>query len=232
MHTHENGQFTYAESGLLTLVTDRGSWLVPKGHLIWIPKEVPHQSSATMGASGWVIVAPEQFDALLPASVCVIEAPKFLLALFEKIIDDQDIDADLLRTLLQLAYRETQGVRAMPLGIALPVTARLRDVALAVIAAPGARKSVEAWAADAAMSERTFSRRFKEETGTSFGNWKRRALTYKASELLALGQSVSRVSAELGYESISAFIHMFKKEHGRAPGALHADGAGPLGPPV
>jgi AraC-like DNA-binding protein len=232
MHTHDMGQFTYAESGLLTLVTDRGSWLVPKGHLVWIPKDVPHQSSATMGASGWVVVAPSQFDALLPASVCVIEAPKFLLALFEKIVDDRDIDEGALQTLLQLAYRETQGVRATPLGIALPTTPRLREVALALIAAPASRKSLEEWAADAAMSERTFSRRFKEETGSSFGSWKRRALTYKASELLALGQSVSRVSAELGYESISAFIHMFKKEHGRAPGALHADSANPRSPPI
>ncbi|MEX3628729.1 MAG: helix-turn-helix domain-containing protein [Burkholderia sp.] len=56
------------------------------------------------------------------------------------------------------------------------------------------------------------------ETGMSFGRWRRQLHIVVAIQKLSTGLSVQRVAAELGYESVNAFITMFKKVLGKTPG--------------
>jgi len=56
-----------------------------------------------------------------------------------------------------------------------------------------------------------------KETGLTFGRWRQQLHLIVAIRELASGASVQRVSADLGYESVTAFITMFKKALGRPP---------------
>jgi len=67
------------------------------------------------------------------------------------------------------------------------------------------------------MSERTFSRLVVKETGMTFGLWRRQLHIVISLQLLTAGQSVQLVSEHLGYDSVSAFITMFKKSLGKSP---------------
>jgi AraC-like DNA-binding protein len=68
------------------------------------------------------------------------------------------------------------------------------------------------------MSERSLARLVMTETGLSFGRWRQQFHLLTALRELAGGASVQLVSERLGYESVTAFITMFKKAMGQTPG--------------
>jgi methylphosphotriester-DNA--protein-cysteine methyltransferase len=94
-----------------------------------------------------------------------------------------------------------------------PAIARAMDQALA---APGTACLADAIQA-AALSERTFRRTFAREAGIGWQTWLTHARILKAMALLAEGQRVTAVSAEVGYESLSAFAKAFAALTGEAP---------------
>jgi AraC-like DNA-binding protein len=57
----------------------------------------------------------------------------------------------------------------------------------------------------------------KNATGISFGRWRQQLHLMIALSHLAEGQSVQHVAGALGYDSVSAFITMFRKALGKSP---------------
>jgi AraC-like DNA-binding protein len=53
------------------------------------------------------------------------------------------------------------------------------------------------------------------ETGMTFGQWRQQVRIIKALKRLAMNEPVTAVAIELGYDSLSAFISMFKKALGK-----------------
>jgi AraC-like DNA-binding protein len=47
--------------------------------------------------------------------------------------------------------------------------------------------------------------------------WKRAVIAQHALELVAAGHKVSSVALDVGYESVSAFIAMFRRQYGESP---------------
>ena len=68
-----------------------------------------------------------------------------------------------------------------------------------------------------ATSARTLERIFQEETGMTFGRWRQQLRLLQAMRLLAAGRPVTAVALEVGYDSPSAFIAMFKRTLGTTP---------------
>ncbi|MEV0150332.1 MULTISPECIES: helix-turn-helix domain-containing protein [unclassified Nonomuraea] len=68
------------------------------------------------------------------------------------------------------------------------------------------------------MSPRTFSRRFREQTGTTPLQWLLRARVRRAQSLLeTTGHSVERIAAQAGFGSATAFRERFKRVVGVTP---------------
>jgi len=63
----------------------------------------------------------------------------------------------------------------------------------------------------------TLARLFQRETGMTFGAWRRRRALLTALERLSEGDPVTTVALDLGYESPSAFIAMFRRTLGDTP---------------
>jgi AraC-like DNA-binding protein len=110
-----------------------------------------------------------------------------------------------------------------------PADRRLLKIAQALAADPADPRSLNQWAEWAAITPRTLTRRFVSETGLSFTDWRQRARLMRAVELLAAGRAVTSVALELGYDSLSAFIAMFRRAMGVAPGRFTAAHAVVLG---
>ena len=58
-------------------------------------------------------------------------------------------------------------------------------------------------------------------TGISFGQWRTRARTYRAAQLLSKGWSVQDVAAEVGYATATGFIKAYRNVYNATP-AAHA----------
>jgi AraC-like DNA-binding protein len=69
-------------------------------------------------------------------------------------------------------------------------------------------------------SERTLARRFVQETGLGFGQWRQRMRLLLSLDALQAGDSVTQVALAHGYDSPSAFIAAFRSAFFCTPGAL------------
>jgi transcriptional regulator GlxA family with amidase domain len=98
-------------------------------------------------------------------------------------------------------------------------TGPTRDWALQRLELP---LSLDELAAHAAMSTRTFARRFKEETGLSPGRWLTSQRLRRARHLLESSDlPVERVAHEVGFATATSLRRHLAAEVGIAPSAYH-----------
>jgi AraC family transcriptional regulator, transcriptional activator FtrA len=82
---------------------------------------------------------------------------------------------------------------------------------------------IAAMAKIAAMSERTFQRRFNEAVGLSPKLWLQRERMFRAQELLeTTALPLSEVASECGYESLETFRVAFRRTLGTTPAAYRS----------
>ena len=111
-----------------------------------------------------------------------------------------------------------------PLALPLPTDEQALALARHVLAQPShvsvIRATVEELAQQHGVARRTLERRFRDETGMSFGMWRQKARLLDSIRLLAQGKSVTDAALDSGYSSVSAFIAAFKSTFGYTPGRL------------
>ncbi|WP_264076463.1 helix-turn-helix domain-containing protein [Rhodopseudomonas palustris] len=85
------------------------------------------------------------------------------------------------------------------------------------MSSPADHATVAEWAGRVALSERSLSRMLMDEIGMSFGHWRRQLHVILALRRLSAGETVQTVAVDLGYESASSFVTMFRKMVGKPP---------------
>ena len=99
----------------------------------------------------------------------------------------------------------------------MPVDPRLRRLVDAMTASPADGATTKSWAHRIGVGERTLNRLLVEETGLSFGRWRQQLHIILALQKLSRGATVQSVAMDLGYESASSFVTMFRKALGTSP---------------
>ncbi|WP_188074464.1 helix-turn-helix domain-containing protein [Pusillimonas sp. ANT_WB101] len=219
-HTHKRVQLLHAISGIMRLETDAGTWIVPPGFALWIPAGIRHQLRTTRVTTRSLYF---RLNALrnAPQACQVIEVSPLLRALIDAaaqvpvLYDTRQRDGMLMRLLLLEACQSP----AAPFHLPMPHDSQLAALCNAFFAAPMQTVTPSQWAQVLHVSERTFYRRFLAGTGLSFMEWRRKACVFVAISRLTLGDSVTRIALDMGYESSSAFSAMFRKETGKPPSA-------------
>jgi AraC-like DNA-binding protein len=107
-----------------------------------------------------------------------------------------------------------------PLALPMPGDERALAVARCVLEKPLISDTVHGLAKQHGVARRTLERRFRDETGMSFGMWRQKARLLDSIRLLAEGKSVTDTALDCGYSSVSAFIAAFKGTFGSTPGRL------------
>ncbi len=217
-HQHRQGQLILALHGAVTCTAANGLWIVPPDCGVWIPGGVPHSNQVTSNARlSYLFVEPGA--AALPQECCTLSVSPMLREMILRLADvpggyaPDDHVGRLVRVLLdELALMPKEGLE-------LPVSShpKIAMIAAALTAEPGDRRTLAEWADHVAMSERSLKRLMVQETGLTFGRWRRQLHLVIALRELAGGATVQRVSSDLGYESVTAFIVMFKKALGTTP---------------
>ncbi|QGZ65335.1 AraC family transcriptional regulator [Paraburkholderia acidisoli] len=232
-HAHEEAQLVYVTRGVLRVLTPAGIWTLPPFHGIWLPPTVPHELHA-IGAvnvrSAWVL--PDADAALARWTSCrVLRVGQLLDALVNTLVAQQDADgnggasraangAPERRSALALSLFLLELSQASPLTsgtLPLPQDRRLRSICEQLLSFPQNNDTIEIWSERVGASVRTLARLFREETGLSFGQWRQQLRLVEAVAKLALDVPVATIAADLGYQSSSAFISMFRKTLGDTP---------------
>jgi AraC-like DNA-binding protein len=225
-HTHPGGQFIIVENGISHLRTEFGAWIIPAPRVGWVPPGVRHASRMSGRGRGWVVLAPPGSSRGLPRKVCVLQVSPLMRASLECLAGAGPQDAARHRLLWRVVASEMRYATPEPFEVTMPSTPKILQAVQAVLRCPTIAKDLDHLSRVAGMSRRSFTRHFRRETGLSFARWKRAVIAQHAMERIASGHKVSSVALDVGYDSASAFIAMFRRKYGAAPRAFlrkHAD---------
>ena len=220
-HWHRNGQLVFALGGGVTCRVPNGLWMVPPHCGVWVPGGMEHSNIATANARiFFVYIEPGAAD--LPDRCCTLSISPLLREVIIELSDCAPDDArcDFLRKVL-LAELPLMPVQQLHLPISSEP--RLRRIAEALADDPADRSTLAQWSERVALSESSLARLVLKETGLTFGRWRQQLHLIVALRELSSGASVQQVSGDLGYESVTAFITMFKKALGKPPARYLGD---------
>lgn len=220
-HAHREAQLLYTTRGALRVLTSDGIWMLAPFQSIWLPPGVPHEVHAigdvTARTTYVVVEVISELRSWTQSRVLQISPliDALLLTLANGDTDDNPRRAELALPLFILELTQAPAIHRGTLP--LPGDRRLRAVCEQMLLCPENNDTVERWGERVGASTRTLARLFREETGLSFGQWRQQLRLIEAVSRLALGVPVTTVAAELGYQSASAFISMFRKTLGDTP---------------
>jgi AraC-like DNA-binding protein/quercetin dioxygenase-like cupin family protein len=224
-HEHDWGQLIYAASGVVTVWTERGSWVLPPHWALWAPAGVRHGLRFTGAASLRTLYLRPDVKPPAPHSAVVTVSP-LLRELILRAVDLRMLDArePTHRAIVDLIVYEFSASSVSPVNLPLPRSERLRRIAEDLAQRPRDRETHASLAKRFGVGVRTLERSFITETGLSLGQWRRQARVMRALQQLGAGESVKRVAAETGYRTPSAFIAAFRAALNITPGRYFDSG--------
>ena len=218
-HQHGWHQLVYASEGVMSVHTPRGAWVVPPQRAVWIPGGMSHKVEMHGSVSMRSLYVEPSLSRLLPDDCCVVNVSPLLreLILHAVKLGALNVNVPTQGRIIGVILDELGTLPVIPLQLPVPLDPRALRVAEQVRQNPSERSSLQEISRAAGASKRTIERLFIAQTGMSFGRWRQQARLLHALRLLAVGESVTSVAMEAGYESTSAFISMFKKTFGTTP---------------
>jgi AraC-like DNA-binding protein/quercetin dioxygenase-like cupin family protein len=219
-HSHPRGQLIYAISGVMRVVCSRDIWVVPPSQTVWVPPNQEHEVYFTGELSLRNLFIDPSVIVGLPERCSVLKVSPLLRELILKAaeIGDGYLPDSIGWRLMQVLLDELRQAPETPLHLPMARDERAMRVIEALLKDPGDSRDLEQWGIVAGASGRTLSRLFVAETGLTFAVWRKRLQLQEAIKRLDAGQQVTRIAFDLGYQSMSAFIEMFRKEMGASPG--------------
>ncbi|WP_422931997.1 AraC family transcriptional regulator [Singulisphaera sp. PoT] len=218
-HHHRKAQLVYSARGTLTCDVADGLWIVPPGCALWIPGGARHSVKGVGDLEVYSLFVDTASVADLPEACCTVSVSPMLreillrCAEFPALYPENGRESRLVSVLLD----ELAAAPVEKLHLPMPSDDRLRTIADAMASEPSARASMQDLANRVGVSERTLSRLVLQETGMSFGRWRQQLHISLALQWLSQGLSVQSVAMDLGYESASSFVYMFRKALGSSP---------------
>jgi AraC-like DNA-binding protein len=220
-HSHRRCQLLYAATGVITVITSAGSWVIPPRRALWIPSGVAHEvhmSGPVSTRSAYV--RREAAEASGLSAHCQVIAVSPLL--HELLMEAVDLPAEYELEgrdghVMTLLLDEIRRMPELALSTPLPHERRLASLCRQLIESPSLEVSIDSMASRAGMSRRNFTRLFRAQTGMSFINWRQQACLLAALTRLGSGETITQVAIDLGYGNPSAFTAAFRRVLGAPP---------------
>ena len=218
-HQHVRSQLLYASSGVMTVTTDNGIWVVPPLRAIWIPAQTQHQIKVSGHLSMRTLYIEPKFSPNVPESCCVVAVSPLLKELILHAVSMPQLyplegpEERIMKVILDQIHHMNE----TPLSLPIPKEDRLKKIFFKLSETPGDKKTLEEWGNIVGATRRTLTRLFQSEIGMSFGQWRQQIRILESLRRLAENEAVTSVAIDLGYDSPSAFISMFKKALGKTP---------------
>lgn len=217
-HVHESHQLAWAANGVLTVVADAGTWVLPPTRALWIPAGVAHETIASERSTMRTLYLEADMCPIRWESPRPVSATPLLAALIEH-LTDATLDPQHRSRAEELTFDLLEPVEVATIQVTMPSDERALEVARALVSNPADTRNLAAWGREVGASGRTLTRAFLAGTGIPFARWRTSVRLQAAIPLLAAGESVATVAGYVGYENPSAFIAAFRRHTGITPGA-------------
>ena len=219
-HQHVRSQLLYASSGVMTVTTADGMWVVPPFRAVWIPALVKHQIICSGRLSMRTLYIKPEVVPDLPRSCCVVTVPPVLkeLILYATTLPHLYNPDSSEERIMNVILDFIQTLKVTPLDLPIPRDRRLQKIFVGLTKNPAEKRTLEGWGKTVGATSRTLARLFRSEIGMSFTQWRQQVRILEGLRRLAGEEPVTTVALDLGYESPSAFIAMFRKALGSTPG--------------
>jgi AraC-like DNA-binding protein len=213
-HSHPAAQWIAAGKGFATLETEEGQWAVFPGRAIIIASDVPHDlrwHGAEEVAS--VYMEPDAVS-FQPKQTCrhMTVSPLLEAAVATLIGENWPYDlAGRAGLLAPVILDEIQRDERPLFGLPTPDSRPLRMLCRQLRENSSDQRDIDAWADAVGVSRRTLTRRFRDETGLSFVEWRQRAKVLHALRRTMDGAPPQLAAKQAGYPSVHAMRAEIRK---------------------
>ena len=218
-HSHSRTQLLYARSGVMSVVTEHCTYAVPPQRALWMQAGTRHEVSCRGDVSLRTLYIDPELEAHNRDPCHLVEVSDFLQSLILEVVnfDTASPMDERQKLIVRLLLQEIWHMPDAPYKIPMPSDERLSKACRMVNDNPSTQFDLDALSSVACMSRRAFTRLFRQETGTSFGEWQRQMRLVEALSLMESGKSISVTAYDVGYSSPSAFSAAFHRTFGVPP---------------
>lgn len=217
-HSHDRHQLAWAADGVLTVVAETHTWVLPPTRALWIPAGIVHETIAAEKATMRTPYFKPQLCPIAWAAPQPVAVTPLLAELIGHLSEGPLQAAERSRAeavLLDLL----EPVATTTIEVTMPIDERALDVARGLLADPSDTRSLAEWGHTVGASGRTLTRAFLAGTGIPFSRWRTAVRLRAALPHLASGEPIGAVADRVGYQTPSAFVAAFRRETGLTPGA-------------
>src|SRR4029077_1179415 len=185
-HSHPEDQLLFASSGVMTLRTKQGVWVVPPLRAVWIPTNTPHSVEMSGPVSMRTLYFLPKLCKKLPGKCFVMNVSSLLRELILHACKFKRLNkrASAERRIIEIIVDQLKAVDSIPLQLPHPTDTRAMRVVKALLAEPSDPRDLEKLCRDCGASKRTIQRVFLDETKMNFGKWRQQLRLLHGLQLL------------------------------------------------
>ncbi|MEV6561489.1 helix-turn-helix transcriptional regulator [Nocardia sp. NPDC051756] len=217
-HRHDEHQLVYVIRGVLAVHTDRGTWAACADRAVWMPAGAWHEHRV-YGASEVLTFMFPTHDAPLDGTAPTVVAVSALLRELLVAATEPGLDAAEAGRLHAVLRDRLRRAHDQPLILPEARDSRLAHACRLVIDDLSVPRTTAWLAQRTGTSERTLSRLFRFEFGTTYPQWRTTTRVFHAMIHLAEGATVTQTAYRCGWSTPSAFVETFTRTMGRTPGS-------------
>jgi AraC-like DNA-binding protein len=217
-HSHDRHQLAWAADGVLTVVAETHTWVLPPTRALWIPAGVVHETIAAEKTTMRTLYLKPELCSISWSAPQPLSATRLLAELIIHLSEDA-LEAAARSRAEAVLLDLLQPVATTTIEVTLPADERALDVARGLLADPSDGRSLAEWGRAVGASGRTLTRAFLAGTGIPFSRWRTAVRLRAALPHLASGEPIGTVAGRVGYKTPSAFVAAFRRETGLTPGA-------------
>jgi len=220
LHWHSRAQLLYASTGVMTVMTGSGVWVLPPLRAMWIPAFTEHHIRASGHLSMRTLYIKPDAVRDFPPSCRIVSVSALLreLIVYSTTLSRFYEPGSHAERIMSLILEIIPFSGPVPLDLPIPRDPRLRKIFDLLSGCPADGRTIEEWGAHVGATGRTLSRLFRAETGMSFHQWRQQLRLLEALRLLGRREPVTNIALDVGYSSLSAFVSVFRKALGVTPG--------------
>ncbi|MCI3131173.1 AraC family transcriptional regulator [Phenylobacterium aquaticum] len=211
------GMVIFASTGMLSAATGDSLWALAPHRGLWVPRGVTLTLHFRRGVTPGALTIRDAAD--LPDSPRLVEMTPLLRELILEAARMAKLPAPSAEVtwINHLLSSRIGAAPEQPSRIRAPTDSRLARICEAIISDPSDNRPIDYWAAKMAMSRRTLTRRFREEIGMSFSMWRQQVRLQEALVRLEMGQPITTIALDVGYECPTSFSTVFRQTFGAPP---------------